>query len=124
MCTRIMVSKILERIWVISMNDVLYAICCVYMDIMTNRIPIPSTIIANELKISVYQARKELKKLKEAGLVVSTIYCDINQFGNFILRGYTITEKAKDTKEYKTAYEESEKVMKECFEIGILKDEA
>ena len=106
------------------MNDVLYAICRVYMDIMTNRIPIPSTIIADEIKISVYQARKELKKLKEAGLVVSTIYCDKTKFGNFIIRGYTITEKARDTKEYKTAYEESEKVMKECFEIVMSKDQA
>ena len=105
------------------MNDVLYAICRVYMNIMTNRIPIPSTTIADELKISVYQVRKELKKLKEAGLVVSIMYCDINQFGNFILRGYTITEKAKDTKEYKTAYEESEKVMKECFEMIMSNEE-
>ena len=105
------------------MNNVLYAICCVYIGDMCNWIPIPSTIIADELKISVYQVRKELKKLKEMGLVVSIMYCDINQFGNFILRGYTITEKAKDTKEYKTAYEESEKVMKECFEMIMSNEE-
>ena len=96
----------------------------VYIGDMCNWIPIPSTIIADELKISVYQVRKELKKLKEMGLVVSIMYCDKTKFGNFIIRSYTITEKARDTKEYKTAYENAEKVMRECFEMQMSEDEA
>ena len=56
------------------MNDVLYAICRNSLSIMDGWIPTPSTVIAEELGMSVYQVRKELKRLKELGLVVSTIY--------------------------------------------------
>ena len=85
--------------------------------------PYPSTAIAEHLGISLYQARKELNRLKELGLVVSTMYCERDEEGNYIMRGYTITEKAKATTEYKNAYEREEKIRQECFGTGMVKDE-
>ena len=108
---------------VISKNNVLYVLCRHCLNIMDGWYPYPSTAIAEQLGISLYQARKELKRLKELGLVVSTMNCIREEEGTYIMRGYTITEKAKSTTEYKHAYEIEEKVRKEAFGIGMTKEE-
>ena len=99
------------------MNDVLYFICRNSLSIMDSWIPTPSTVIAEELGMSVYQVRKELKRLKELGLIASTIYCGTDEYSTYAVRGYTITDKAKGTEEYKTAYGNEEKIRRECFEM-------
>ena len=62
-----------------------------------------------------YKTRKELKKLKEQGLVVSERYCEVGEDGNCLINGYTITEKAKETEEYKKARAEERKLCYESF---------
>lgn len=106
------------------MNNVLYVLCRHCLSIMDGWYPYPSTVIAEQLGISLYRVRKELKRLKELGLVVSTMYCWEEEYGNYILRGYTITDKARATKEYKEAYEREEKIRQECLSMAMLKEEA
>lgn len=79
----------------------------------------PSTYLSQTLGKSLYQTRKELKRLKEQGLVVSDRYCQVGEDRNYLMCGYTITDKAKSTHEYKTAWEEERQVCKEAFDIDI-----
>ena len=57
--------------------------------------------------------------MKEEGHVVSDRYCEIGEDRNYLVSGYTITDKAKETEEYKQAFEEEEKICRECFGIDI-----
>lgn len=101
------------------MNEVLYALCRHCVGITQGWIPMPSTCLSQTLGKSLYQTRKELKRLKEQGLVVSDRYCQVGEDRNYLMCGYTITDKAKSTQEYKTAWEEERRVCKEAFDIDI-----
>lgn len=101
------------------MNEILYHLCRHCVSIMDGWYPFPSTVLSEICNISLYKVRKELKTLKEKGLVVSNRYCEFTEEGNILLNGYTITNKAKETEEYKKAYEEENKLCKECFGIDI-----
>lgn len=105
------------------MNDVLYHLCRHCVCIMDSWIPFPSTVLSKVCEMSLYQTRKELKKLKEQGLVVADRYCEIGEDRNYLINGYTITEKAKSTEEYKKAYNEERQICKEIFnfDAGELK---
>ena len=101
------------------MNDVLYRLCRHNVSIMDGWRPFPSTCLSVVCKLSLYQTRKELKKLKEQGLVESCIDSISDDVGTSVLRGYHITEKAKETEEYKKAWQEEREICKECFGIDI-----
>lgn len=103
------------------MNDVLYMLCQHDCSIMYDGCPLPATKIAPCLAISLYKARKELKRLKELGYVKSVIKSGFDDYycQNYILRGYEITEKAKENEEYKKAWENERKICKECFGFDI-----
>ena len=101
------------------MNEILYHLCRHYVSIMDGWIPFPSTCLSQVCEMSLYKTRKELKKLKEQGLVVSDRYCEVGEDGNYLINGYTITEKAKETEEYKKAYDEERWLCQECFNIYI-----
>ena len=101
------------------MNDVLYHLCRHCVCIMHGWIPCPSTRLSEICKLSLYKTRKELKKLKEQGLVVADRYCHIGEDSNHLLNGYTITEKAKSTEEYIKAYNEERQLCKETLHIDI-----
>lgn len=101
------------------MNEILYILCRHNVSIMDGWYPFLSTVISKTLDISLYKTRKELKKLKEQGLVESCIDIISGDEGTCILRGYRITEKAKEMEEYKKAFEEERKICKECFGIDI-----
>lgn len=105
------------------MNEVLYKLCCHCVSITDGWIPYPSTVLAESCKLSLYQTRKELKKLKEQGLVVSDRYCERTEEGNLIINGYTVTDKAKHTEEYKKAWKWEKETVKEIFgyDIGEIK---
>ena len=100
------------------MNDILY-----YLSKENVRIdgchPLPSTLLCVDCNLSLYQTRKQLKKLKEMGLVESCIECVVDEEINFIIRGYRLTEKGKKTDEYKKAWDEERQNCKECFGIDI-----
>lgn len=97
------------------MNKVLYAICWNDVSLMDSWHPFPSTALAMSLGCSLYFARKELKKLKELGLVESCRECSVTEYGNYILNGYRLTEKARETEEYKTALKKEREIRKKCF---------
>ena len=102
------------------MNDVLYRLCRHDVSIdMYSWVPYPSTSLSKSCGLSLYQTRKELKKLKEQGLVESCIDSISDDEGTCVLRGYHITEKAKETEEYKKAWQEEREICKECFGIDI-----
>ena len=101
------------------MNKVLYHLCRHCVGIMDGWCPYPSTCLSNVCEMSLYQTRKELKKLKEQGFIVADRYCEIGEDRNYLISGYTITDKAKETQEYKMAFEEERKICQECFNIDI-----
>jgi DNA-binding PadR family transcriptional regulator len=68
---------------------------------------------------TLYQIRKELKRLKEQGLIESVRYCEVGEDRNYLVSGYQITDKAKDTPEYKKAWEEEREICKKAFGIDI-----
>lgn len=97
------------------MNKVLYRLCRHCVGIMDGWIPYPSTILCETCELSLYKTRKELKKLKEQSLVISERYCEVGEDGNYLISGYTITEKAKETEEYKKALAEERKLCQEVY---------
>jgi len=64
--------------------------------------PYPSTALSKATGLSLYKTRKILKELKAKGLVKSDreVIRDPEE-GTAILNGYTITNKARETPEYK-----------------------
>lgn len=101
------------------MNEVLYHLCRHCVSIMQGWIPMPSTCLSKTLGKSLYQTRKELKRLKEQGLIDSVRYCGVYEEGNYLMCGYRITDKAKATQEYKKAWNEEREICKKVFGIDI-----
>lgn len=99
------------------MNIVLYKLCCHCVGIMDGWRPFPSTILSELCGMSLYETRKELKKLKARGLVVSARMT--TEESNLIMNGYTITPAARETEEYKKAFEEERRLVKECFGFDL-----
>lgn len=90
--------------------------CCSIMD---GWIPYPSTCIAGTTGWRLYYVRKLLKQLKQEGLITSDLYVEQGEEHPILVRGYIVTEKGKDTEEYRTAWEVERRICKECFEIDI-----
>lgn len=104
------------------MNDILYSLCRHSLSMMNGWLPYPSTLLSKSCGVSLYKTRKELKSLKENGLIQSTMEVIRDEDGCTILRGYTITKKAEETQEYKKAFEEEKRICKEIFDIDIDKE--
>ena len=101
------------------MNDVLYCLCFHCVSIMDGWFPFPSTILSKQCGLSLYKTRKILKELKAQGLVDSLHYCYVGEDRNVLVNGYTITPKAKETEEYRAAYNYEREICKKCFNIDI-----
>lgn len=102
------------------MNVVLYALCRHCVNIMDGWHPYPSTCISQSTNISIGKVRYQLKKLKESGLIESFKEGGQTEDGEvFCLHGYGITDKAKQTKEYKKAFKEEKEICKKCFDVDI-----
>ena len=103
-----------------TLDEILYTLCRHNVSIIDNWHPLPATTIANMLDVSVHKVRYRLRKLKEQGFVNSCheggqtedreVYC---------CWGWTITDKAFHTNEYKKAHDEERELCKECFNIDI-----
>lgn len=109
-----------------NMNQILLKLCQHSVSVAHGSwYPYPSTCLAKECDMSLYKTRKELKMLKEQGLVASEQYCEVGEDRNILISGYTITDKAKDTEEYRTAWESERALYKEVydFDIGDAKNE-
>lgn len=102
------------------MDEVLYSLCRRCVRLMGGYYPYPSTGIARNTGISLGKVRYQLKKLKKDGLVESFSMGGQDEDGNvYCMRGFGITERAKQTQEYKKAFEEEKKICKKCFDIDI-----
>ena len=103
----------------VSESEVLIVLCSVAVCVM-NPIGIASArIIADNLKTSKYQVRKHLNSLKEKGLAepMFSRIVDWEEETSMPYRGWGITVKAKETKEYSNEKEKEKKLLKECFGI-------
>lgn len=103
----------------VDKNSILYVICRHSVSIMDGWIPFPSTCIAHVTQIDLKTVRKELKRLKKEGLVDSDLYVELDEERPILVRGYIVTEKGKQTEEYREAYEEEREICKQCFHIDI-----
>lgn len=101
------------------MNNVLYKLCLHCVDIMDGYLPFPSTVLSKSCNLSLYKTRKELKKIKEQGYVVADRYTESTEDGQILLNGYTITDKAKETEEYKKAFETERKIVKDVWGFDL-----
>ena len=102
------------------MNDVLYTLCRYSVSIVGSQYPVPAHLIAEHLNLTIDQARYSLRKLKQLGLVESC--CELlgdEEDGYFPYHGWRITDKAKETEEYKKAWEEERALCKKCFDMDI-----
>ena len=94
------------------MNDVLYQLCRHNVSIMDGWHPVPARLIAEHLNLTISQTRYNLRKLKCSGYVVtfSELFGDEERMIPY--HGWTITDQAKETKEYKKAWEEERELCK------------
>lgn len=93
------------------MDNILYTLCRHCVGIMDGWHPYPSTAIASQLGMPVGKVRYHLKKLKTQGMVES-----FHEFGSW---GFGITDRAKESAEYKQAWEEENQLYKECFGVDL-----
>lgn len=82
---------------------------------MGGYLPYPSTVLCKSCGLSLYKTRKELKALKEQGYVIANRYTERLDDMQILLNGYTITDKANETEEYKKAFEEERKIVKDVY---------
>jgi len=102
------------------MNDVLRVLCEHSVDIWNGGIPISSTVISQCLGLSIGKVKYRLKKLKQQGFIVADSYGNSTEEGvPFCIHGYTITEKAKHTEEYKQAWARERQHCKDTLDIDI-----
>lgn len=101
------------------MNNVLYHLCRHCVSIMDGFIPFPSTVLSKVCELSLYKTRKELKSLKAQGYVIADRYTENTEDRTILINGYTITDKAKETEEYKKAYQEEREICRKTLGIRI-----
>lgn len=106
----------LPQRWVNRMDEILLKLCRHNTSIMDGWHPFPATCISKSLGIPVGKVRYHLKKLKEKGLVESVREGGMTEDGEvYCLHGWHITDRAKETAEYKRAVREERDLCMECF---------
>lgn len=101
------------------MNDVLYQLCRYCISIVGSQYPVPARLIAEYLNLTINQARYRLKKLKQLGLAESCCETNRDYYVYSLCNGWRLTDKAKETEEYKKAWEEEKALCKKCFGMDI-----
>lgn len=103
-----------------DMDEILYALCRHNISIMDGWHPLPATIIADVLDVSVHKVRRHLRQLKKQGFVNDCHEGGQTEDGQvYCYWGWTITDKALNTNEYKKAHDEERELCKKCFNIDI-----
>lgn len=99
------------------MNEVLYQLCRYSISIVGSYYPVPAHLIAKHLTIN--QVRYRLRKLKQLGFVESCCEIYRDDYSCFPCNGWRLTDKAKETEEYRRAWEEERELCKKCFDMDI-----
>lgn len=105
------------------MNKFLYYLCSHAVNIMYGWRPVPAWIIAQQAGVTLYAARKELKKLKKSGLA-DTISVIIDPEVPLPYHGWTITKAAYETQEYKKAWQEEQQICRDIFGKDMFPEES
>ena len=107
----------------VGMNKVLYHLCCHSVSIMYGWMPCPAAVIAREIGVSVSTARRRLRELKSQGYAKTySIRLDFEGESPLPYNGWTITDKARETEEYKLAEFEEKRICRKvlglrCFRM-------
>ena len=101
------------------MNEILYQLCRRNVSIMDGWLPVPARSIAKCLNLTVNQARYQLRKLKKLGYVETISEHVISEDCPLPYHGWAITDKARETEEYRKAWEEERELCKKCFGMDI-----
>lgn len=96
-------------------SKVFEILCAHTCNIMGGWYPYPARCIADCIGLSLYKVRKELKRLKELGVVISDHYCEVGEDGNYLINGWVVTQLGNKTDMYKKMDEEAAKAIRECF---------
>lgn len=101
----------------LALNKVLYALCRHCVSIMDGWMPFPAWAIAHQAGISLYAARKELRRLRQEGIVdtISAKLPSDDCESTLPYHGWTITHKAYDTDEYIAAANREAEICAKCF---------
>lgn len=89
--------------------------CC----IMGGWYPYPSTCIKEVTGLSLYKVRKELHTLRDLGLVEVDRYCEVGEDRNYLISGWRVTDKGRQTEIYKRLDKEEADRVRECFHFDI-----
>ena len=102
------------------MNEVLYELCCYCINKNDcSKSPVTSRSVSFRLNLTVSQTRYRLRKLKKLGYVETSSGYVISEDCRLPYYGWTITDKAKETEEYKKAWEEERELCKQYFDMDI-----
>lgn len=102
------------------MNEVLYELCCYCIDEDGCTIaPVSSRSVSFRANLTVNQTRYRLRKLKKLGYVKTCSGYVISEECRLPYYGWIITDKAKETEEYKKAWEEKREFYKKYFDMDI-----
>lgn len=86
-------------------------------DLMSCWVPLPTTVIAHILGISVYQCRKQMKNLVADGLAVRSSCAPLYTEESCLpYHGFLITDKGRDTDIYRYCALKSARICAECFD--------
>ena len=96
-------------------SKVFEILCAHTCNIMGGWYPYPARCIAGCLNMSLYQVRKELKRLKELGVVNSDHYCEVGEDRNYLINGWVVTQIGNKTDMFKKMDEEAAEAIRECF---------
>ena len=98
------------------MNEALYRLCVHAVDLMGGWHPIPARFIAESTGVSLSTARRRLRELKATGMAKTfceSLDCDDEFIPPYW--GWGITDKSRETEEYKKAYSEELECRKEIW---------
>ena len=86
-------------------------------DLMSCWVPLPATLIAQQLGISVYQCRKHMRALVEEGLAARTHINSVvfSEDSSIPYHGFTLTDKGRKTGIYYYTSLRSARIAAHCF---------
>lgn len=84
-------------------------------DFMSSWIPLPTTVIARTLNVSLYQCRKQMKELVGEGLAISCSAIIDKEESLLPYHGFKMTEKGRSTDIYRYIALKEARICAECF---------
>lgn len=81
--------------------------------------PCPKSVIIKENDLTDYQYSKEIKKLKDEGLIKFSRWVETDEYDYYFIQGWYLTPVGKKTLEYKQAYARVRSNVKKCFDFEI-----